>query len=168
MAIVPLKNQDEAYWKATISWKPARKWYKDGFDSGVYLRNSLKNESGIYRFERRHGNQKNGRETLYIGIAHKQDFDTRLHQPDYLGKLKKAKAGEIWVSVGIIDLNGSSHRRERYEELENILVYFSGSSLNDKKTKWISRKVYYEVVNEGYKGPLPKYIRYPVADIIYY
>ena len=154
------------YWKAIISWMPPRKWYKDENDPGVYLDKKIKNYCGVYRFERKHGNEKNGNENLYIGIAYKQSFNVRLHQGYHDLIVKKAKTGEIWVSVGIVDLQGSNHTKERYEEIESILIYFSKPTLNEKKKKW-GPDCGFEIVNEKYRGSLPKYIKYPVAEIVY-
>ena len=164
MSIEPLDIED--YWKAVIDWAAPRKWHKDKKDPGVSLAKSTKKEYGIYRFERRHGNQKGSRENLYIGIAYKQDFETRLHQGFHEKKLKKTKSGEIWVAAGLINLEGSRHKRPRYEEIEKLLIYFTEPVLNDKKKEW-GPDCYFEIINKGYRGPLPKYIKYPVAEIKY-
>ena len=154
------------YWKAVIDWKPPRRWYDDDEFQRVYLRDSDKTEYGIYRFERRHGSQKDGRENLYIGIAFRQYFDKRLHQGFHEWMLRNAKKGQIWVSVGLIDLKGTKHTRQRYEEIEALLIYFTRPTLNERKKHWC-RECYYEINNIGYKGPLPKYIKYPLAEISY-
>ena len=164
MSIEPLDTED--YWKAVIDWAAPRKWHKDKEDPGVSLAKSTKKEYGIYRFDRRHGNQKNSRENLYIGIAYDQNFETRLNQGFYEKKLRNAKAGQIWVSAGVIDLVGSKHVRGRYEEIETLLIYFTEPVLNIRKKEW-GPECYCEIVNEGYRGPLPQYIRYPVAEVRY-
>ena len=164
MAIESLDNY--SYWKAIIDWKPPRKWYRDDEYPGVYLGNGDRDGYGIYRFERRQANQKIGRENLYIGIAFQQVFDKRLHQGFHEWILKNVKRGQIWVSVGIIDLRGTKHIKQRYEEIEALLIYFTQPTLNERK-KYLCPECYLEIENIGYKGPLPRYIKYPVAEIIY-
>jgi len=160
MTIIPLDTEE--YWKAIIEWKPPRKWNKE--DKCVYLSSKYKNEYGIYRFERRHGNQKDGRQNLYIGLAFKQIFDTRLHQGYHENKIKKVGRGQIWVSLGIIDLNDNKHSKRRYEEIEKILIYFTQPLLNKRKKSW-EPDCNYEIINKGHRGPLPKSIKYPVAEV---
>jgi hypothetical protein len=157
MAISSLDKKE--YWRAVINWKPPHKWYQDG-DVGVDLADDTKHKNGIYRFESR---QKH--KLLYIGHTYRQDFDERLHQGHHEGKLKGLRSGEIWVSVGIIDLKGSNRSRQRYEEIEGILVYFTDPILNKSKTV-CSPDCSYEIVNKGYKGLLPEKIKFPVAEII--
>lgn len=164
MNVEPLDTED--YWKAIINWAASRKWFKDKEDPGVSLAPNRKKEHGIYRFERRHGNQKNSRENLYIGIAYGQNFETRLHQGYHEMKLQESKTGQIWVSVGTIDLFGAKHVRERYEEIEKLLIYFTEPTLNIRKKEW-SPECYCEIINKGYRGPLPQYLRYPVAEVEY-
>lgn len=164
MGIKPLDKED--YWKAVINWAAPRKWYRVIEDPGVYLSKSTKNEYGIYRFERSHGKQKYCRENLYIGIAFNQDFEKRLHQGFHDRKIRNAKSGQIWVSTGIIELSDSKHIRKRYEEIESLLIYFVKPVLNNKKKEW-GPKCYCEITNEGFRGALPRYLRYPVAEIRY-
>ena len=167
MAIESLDNY--YYWKAIIYWKPPRKWHKDDKYKGVERRNADRNEYGIYRFERRQESQKGGSENFYIGIAYRQDFDKRLHQGYHKWMLKNMKRGqEIWVSFGIIKLKGkgTKHTRKRYEEIEAMLIYFTQPKKNDRKRYWCREGWYYEIKNNGYRGPLPKCIKYPVAEII--
>lgn len=160
--VIEFLNNEE-YWEANIYWNAPHRWYKD---EGVYLDKDIKNECGIYRFERRHGNQTQGRENLYIGITYRQDFDNRLHQGYHNYKIRNIRHGQIWVSLGIIDLKGSVYRNKRYEEIEAILIYFTQPKLNDCKKKW-GPSSYFEITNKGYKGPLPRYIKYPAAQIYY-
>jgi len=164
MAIQLLDNDD--YWKVKIKWEPSRKWYRDDEYKHVYLGDKDRNEYGIYRFERRLRNQKSGRENLYIGIAYRQVFDKRLHQGFHEWMLRNVKRGQIWVSVGKIDLRGTNHTRRRYEEIEAILIYFTKPTQNDRKKYWLP-ECYYEIKNIGYRGPLPEYIKYPLAEIVY-
>ena len=159
MALIPLNKDD--YWKATILWQPPCKWNKE--DKGVYLNKKYRGEYGIYRFERRHGSQKRSRENLYIGIAFEQIFDERLHQGFHEKKVKHV-GSQIWVSVGLIDLKDAKHLRKRYEEIEKILIYFTKPTLNLRKKGWAPED-YFEITNKAYRGPLPKYIRYPVAEV---
>jgi hypothetical protein len=158
-------DRDE-YWRATIYWNPANKWYRDDDDVGVDLAEATKHLSGIYRFEsrkKRHGEIQ--RQLLYIGITYEQDFDERLHQGYHEGKLERLRSGEIWVSVGIIDLRGSNRSRKRYEEIEQILIYFTDPILNKSKTSCVP-ECWYEIINEGYKGLLPWKIKFPVAEVV--
>jgi hypothetical protein len=161
MPIKYLENDD--YWKAVIDWKAPRKWHRKD-DIGVDLPEKYKNQYGIYRFESR--NIDYGKELLYIGIAYEQNFDCRLHQGYHESKLKTIKAREIRVSVGIINLKSSRHFRNRYEEIEKLLIYFTQPKLNFKKKEWCP-DCYFEIINQGYRGLLPKYIKYPVAEILY-
>jgi len=149
------------YWEARINWKPLRKWYRHG-EVGVELSDFEKNECGIYRFEGNYFNNRN--EILYIGLTYDQCFNDRLHQGYHEKKLKYNRADKIWVSVGIIDLQNGNHTRNRYEEIEKILIYFSDTKLNISKKTWCP-ECYFKITNEGYKGALPRRIVYPVAEI---
>jgi len=160
MRILSLDKDD--YWKAIIEWTHPCKWNKE--EKCVYLTNKYKREYGIYRFERRHGNQKSGRENIYIGHAFDQTFDIRLHQGFHEAKIKKAGIGEIWVSLGIINLKKSKHLKQRYREIEKILIYFTQPKQNEKEKSW-GPDCQFEIFNKGHRGPLPYYIRYPVAEI---
>jgi hypothetical protein len=165
MAVKPLDKYD--YWIATIDWKAPHKWYrKDKFYSaGVDLDDKLKNEYGIYRFERRFQKLSKGKEIIYIGIAYCQPFDARLHCGDHAHKIEQyKKPGEIWVSVGTIDLPDTIHRREQYEDIEGVLIYFTKPFLNKQKMKWINSDPFV-IMNRGYRGLLPEYIKFPVAEI---
>ena len=164
MAIKPLDKYD--YWRATIEWKAPHKWYKDKlYGEGVDLDDKLKNEYGIYRFERRSKKLSVGKEIIYIGIAYGQTFDVRLRFGDHAHKIEQyKKPGEIWVSVGIIDLPDTIHRRERYEQIEGVLIYFTQPKLNKEKMKWVHSDPFI-ISNKGYRSLLPKYIRFPVAEM---
>jgi hypothetical protein len=165
MAVKLLGEND--YWRATIDWKAPHKWYKKDkfYSAGVDLEDKLRNEYGIYRFERRHGKLSKGKEIVYIGIAYCQTFDVRLHYGDHANKIERyKKPGEIWISVGTIDLPDTIHRRERYEQIEGVLIYFTQPILNKQKMKWVYSDPFI-IRNKGYRGLLPKYVRFPVAEV---
>lgn len=162
MAIEYLGKND--YWKAEIDWQPLRKWYRKN-DIGVDLSEYAKSEYGIYRFEGQYENH-DAKKLLYIGIAYEQTFDERLHQGYHEYKIKHIKAKEIWVSVGFITLKNTIHTRDRYEDIEKILIYFSEPKLNIRKKPWCP-ECYLEIINTGYRGVLPQKIVYPVAEIKY-
>ena len=101
MTTIPLDKEE--YWKAIIEWKPPRKWSRE--DKCVYLSNKYKKEYGIYRFERRHGNQKNSRQNLYIGLAFHQVFDQRLHQGFHENKITLEKGTDLFYIFCKINLS---------------------------------------------------------------
>ncbi|MBL8029581.1 MAG: hypothetical protein JNL74_24410 [Fibrobacteres bacterium] len=160
MPIVRLRKHD--YWSAEITWSTPRKWYRIKGYTGVNLPVMLKNKYGIYKFE---GHYENGNKLLYIGIAYCQNFDTRLHQSR--NNLKYLKASNITVSTGQIDLGSFKYTRKRFEEIEKILIYFMEPHLNIKKTIWCPHDCFFEIINSGKRGLLPKRIVYPVANISY-
>ena len=162
MAIELLDKND--YWQAKIDWSPLRKWHRHT-EVGVDLSSDTISEYGIYRFEGRY--KKNTlKRLLYIGIAYEQEFDIRLHQGYHQAKLKYCKAHEIHVSVGTINLTNTKHTRNRYEEIESILIYFCTPSKNIKK-KALCPDCYFKIQNSGHRGILPRRILYPVAEITY-
>ncbi|MCZ7380026.1 MAG: hypothetical protein O8C64_00405 [Candidatus Methanoperedens sp.] len=152
------------YWKATLHWSAPHKWHSG---EGVELEERLKGESGLYRFEMRHGGQKESRKNAYIGMTHSQTFNGRLHNSaDRIKKIDNwFPKSQLWVAVAEIDLNGSYHRRVRYEDLEGILIYFTHPEKNERKKKW-EPNGYFKIENRGHRGPLPRLIEYPVANIV--
>lgn len=165
MYVLPLYDDD--YWFASIDWKAPRKWYHKTkeYAAGVDLDKKYKSKEGIYRFERLSNRLSNRRELFYVGIAFEDTFDERLHQGYHEALLRNyRKTGDFWVSVGIIDLPGALHTRERYEQIEAILIYFLQPRLNTKKKKWI-RSDPFTIDKTSYRGLIPRYIRYPVAEI---
>lgn len=164
MAVKPLDEYE--YWIATIDWRSPHKWYKGDkfYSAGVDLDEEFRSEYGVYRFERRFQKLSKGKEIIYIGIAFSQPFHVRLHLGDHENRIARyKKPGEIWVSVGTIDLPDAIHRRERYEQIEGILVYFTQPILNKQKMKWVCSDPFI-IRNKGYRGLLPRYIKFPVAE----
>jgi hypothetical protein len=151
---------DDEYWGFTINWKRPFRWYKN---EKVYLDVKDKKETGIYRIEWHHENQKKGPDNLYIGITFEQSFYERINK--HINWLKDYfNYGQIQVSIGLIKQEESIHKRKRYEEIEHVLIYFTQPSENEKKKKF-APKTAMEIKNKGYIGTLPKKITFPVAKI---
>jgi hypothetical protein len=157
-----LREEQEQYWKVKLKWSPAHKWYRG---EGVDLEERLKNKSGLYRFEMRHGSQT-ARKNAYIGMTHRQTFNERLHNTDRIEQIDSwFPKGQLWVSVAEINFNGTTHRRKIYGDIEGILIYFTEPEQNERKKRW-EPKGYFKIENMGYHGPLPHHIEYPVAKIM--
>lgn len=162
---MPIEYLDKNdYWEAEIAWQPLRKWYRNG-DIGVDLSEFFRTSNGIYRFEGRYENRKD-KTLLYIGIAYEQTFDDRLHQGYHEKKIKYRKAKDVSVSVGSITLNNTINTRKRYEEIEQLLIYFVDPELNVRKKTWCP-ECFFKVINSGHRGVLPRKIIYPVAEVKY-
>lgn len=158
MAIWHINGGD--YWSVELEWTPPIKWKED---SRWELNEEADDGFGMYRFERSHHLQKRSRELTYVGLAFKQSISKRVYQHPSSQLSEWKKKGELWISYAPLILKGK-HYRQRYEEVEYLLTYFAQP--REAMKKFVSApSCFVHIVNSGWRGTLPKEIRYPVAEI---
>ncbi len=149
------------YWEVELEWAPPIKW---NGSSRLKLDDEAYYDYGMYRFERSHPLQNDRRQLTYVGLAFRQSIGDRVFQHPYSQLAEWKKRGTLWVSYASLVLKGK-HCRKRYEEVEYLLTYFGQP--REAMKKFISvPSCFVHIVNTGWKGTLPREIRYPVAEII--
>ena len=149
------------YWSVELEWVPPTKWKGN---PRIELDDDAYDSFGMYRFERSHHLQNRPRELTYVGLAFRQSIGERVYQHPHSQLAEWKKKGNLWVSYAPVVLKGR-HYRQRYEEVEHLLTYFGQPREAMKKFGSVP-SCFLHIVNAGWKGTLPREIRYPVAEII--
>jgi hypothetical protein len=148
------------YWNVDLKWTPSIKW---GDEKRIQLKDKAYSEYGMYRFERYHHLKKGHKELTYLGLAFKQSIGVRVYQHPVEELNEWKKNGYLWVSYAPLYIDGH-HKKERYEEVEHLLTYFSKPREARKKFKSIPN-CRLHIRNLKYKGTLPEEIIFPAVII---
>jgi hypothetical protein len=149
------------YWSVELEWVPPIKWKEH---SRLELDDYAYNDCyGMYKFERSHHLKNGSRELTYVGLAYRQTIGERVYQHPKTQLAEWKKRGKLWVNYAPLVLKGK-HIRQRYEEAEHLLTYFAKPREAMKKYGSVP-SCFVHILNLGWKGTLPKEIRYPVAEI---
>lgn len=147
------------YFEVDLTWDPPVK-VNDDFDA---LPDCTTDEHGVYRFERAHHLSSGPREIVRIGIAYDQTIAKRANQ--YLPYLPRyRRKGDLWFSHAVLDINGQ-HRRQRYEDVEHLLVFACQPCENTHKRESVPRDHFYRIRNYGHRGRLPRKLTFPAMDV---
>jgi len=146
----------DGYWEVELRWSRP-KLVTPG--QRPELPEAVGERHGVYRFDRMHHNLQQ-KEVVRIGIAHAQTLAERVHQYTATRVDRWRRRGKIWVSAAELYMN-HKHVRNRYEELEWVLIAFMQPRHNEKKKAFAPKNTWFWIDNSGYRGPLPKILVFP-------
>jgi hypothetical protein len=147
---------DGDYWEADLRWSRPR-----AVDPGerVTLSPRAFEHGGLYRFERLHLRAA-APVIVRIGIAHAQSIGDRVGQYEPWKLDEWRRRGRLQVSFAPVDME-HQHRRQRYEEIEHLLVFLMQPEHNEKKRATLP-STRFRLRNLGSHGALPREIVFPL------